>query len=74
MPPVIDAHLCTGCGICEDACPLDVIYMDAETSRPSIRYPDECWHCGSCRQECPEEAISIRFPLRVLIPAGIVPY
>jgi len=74
MPPVIDAHLCTGCGTCEDACPLDVIYMETETNRPSIRYPDECWHCGSCRQECPEEAISIRFPLRVLIPAGIVPY
>lgn len=74
MPPVIDINLCVGCGTCEDACPLDVIHMEAAGEPPAIRYPDECWHCGSCRQECPEAAISIRFPLRVLIPAGVVPY
>jgi ferredoxin len=36
MPPVIGAQLCTGCGTCEGACPLDVIYMEteAETGRP----------------------------------------
>ena len=74
MPPVIDKNMCTGCGTCEDACPLDVIYMDPEGNRSYIKYPDECWHCGSCRQDCPEEAIEIRFPLRMMIPAGVVPY
>ena len=74
MPPVIDKNLCTGCGTCEDACPLDVIYMDLKEGRSHIKYPDECWHCGSCRQDCPETAIVIRFPLRMMVPAGVVPY
>jgi adenylylsulfate reductase, subunit B len=74
MPPVIDYEICEGCGVCEDSCPLDIIYFDEQSGRPDVRYKDECWHCGSCRQECPEEAISIHFPLRVLVPAGVIPY
>ena len=74
MPPVIDYEVCAGCGVCEDSCPLDIIYFDKQDGRPEVRYKDECWHCGSCRQECPEEAIKIRFPLRILIPAGVIPY
>ena len=74
MPPVIDKEICTGCGTCEDTCPLDVIYMDPKENKSLIKYPDECWHCGSCRQDCPDEAIEIRFPLRMMIPAGVVPY
>ena len=74
MPPVIEKELCTGCGTCEDSCPLDVIYMNGEESRPFIKYPEECWHCGSCRQDCPEGAITIRFPLRIMVSAGIIPY
>jgi adenylylsulfate reductase subunit B len=74
MPPVFDASLCTGCGTCEDTCPLDVIYMDEQNGLSFAKYPEECWHCGSCRQECPVEAIQIRFPLRVMVAAGVVPY
>lgn len=74
MPPVFDANLCTGCGTCEDTCPLDVIYMDEQNGHSFAKYPEECWHCGSCRQECPVEAIQIRFPLRVMVPAGVIPY
>ncbi|MBW1723324.1 MAG: ferredoxin family protein [Deltaproteobacteria bacterium] len=74
MPPVINEDMCVGCGTCEDSCPLDVIYMDEKEQRPYVKYPDECWHCGSCRQDCPEEAIEIRFPLRMLVGAGATPY
>jgi len=74
MPPVFNYNRCTGCGTCEDTCPLDVIYMDDENNCSFAKYPEECWHCGSCRQECPEEAIQIRFPLRVMVAAGVVPY
>ena len=74
MPPVIDRETCTQCGTCEDSCPLDVIYTDSDSGEPVIKYPDECWHCGSCRQDCPVEAISIVFPLRVMVPAGVLPY
>ncbi len=74
MPPVIEKELCQGCGTCEDSCPLDVIYMNEEENQPFIKYPEECWHCGSCRQDCPEGAITILFPLRIMVSAGIVPY
>ena len=74
MPPVIAKDLCSGCATCEDACPLDVIYMNNEEGVSFIKYPEECWHCGSCRQDCPEDAIEIRFPLRMMISAGVVPY
>lgn len=74
MPPIFNNSLCTGCGACEDTCPLDVIYMDEHSGHSYAKYPEECWHCGSCRQECPAEAIQMRFPLRILVPAGVVPY
>jgi len=74
MPPVIDRGLCVGCGICEDPCPLDVIYMDEEAKKPCIKYPEECWYCGSCRQDCSEGAIQIQFPLQMLLSAGLAPY
>lgn len=67
MPPVINKELCTGCGNCEDSCPLDVIYMEEKENKSFVKYPDECWHCGSCRQDCPEGAIEIRFPLRMMV-------
>jgi NAD-dependent dihydropyrimidine dehydrogenase PreA subunit len=73
MPPVIDTENCAGCGTCEDSCPLDVIYLN-EDGKAWVRYPEECWHCGSCRLECPQSCIAIRFPPRILLSAGVVPY
>jgi adenylylsulfate reductase subunit B len=61
MPPVIDLNKCSGCGICDLHCPLDVIHFDEEQKIPLVKYPDECLHCGSCRLDCPVEAIMIRF-------------
>lgn len=74
MPPIIHDERCKRCGICEDNCPLDVIYINPETQLPYIKYPLECWHCGSCRQECREGAIAIAFPLPMLVSAGLTPY
>jgi len=64
MPPVIDYEKCTSCGLCDEICMMDVIYLKKEDDRemPYPKYPEECWHCGACRQDCPAGAISIRFP------------
>ncbi len=62
MPAVIDDSKCTGCGICDEICPGDIIYMSEDGSKAVIRYPEECWNCGSCRIECPEDVISYIFP------------
>lgn len=64
MPPVIDLEKCTACCLCDEHCPLDVIYMNGEI--PEVRYPDECWHCGACRQDCPTGAVDIEFTLEML--------
>lgn len=65
MPPLFDMNKCNGCGICENLCMADAIFMkDSLVGRqvPYVKYPNECWHCGACRQDCPQEAISIKFP------------
>jgi MinD superfamily P-loop ATPase containing an inserted ferredoxin domain len=67
MPPVVDSKKCTGCGVCADRCPEDVLGI-AETNRaPEVRYPEECWHCAACVVDCPKDAISmyIRLPMRL---------
>jgi NAD-dependent dihydropyrimidine dehydrogenase PreA subunit len=74
VPPVIDIGKCTGCGLCEDSCPIDVLYLDPDKKVAYVRYPDECWHCGSCRQECPAGCLEIKFPLRILFCSGAVPF
>ncbi|MHB1407074.1 MAG: 4Fe-4S dicluster domain-containing protein [Desulfitobacteriaceae bacterium] len=74
MPPVIDKDICTGCGQCDLACPIDVLAIDSTLQVAYPAYPDECWHCGSCRQECPVGCLEINFPLRMLICAGGIPY
>jgi len=63
MPPVINKEKCSGCNICAEICPLDVIKKTGKGETPDIRYPDECWHCNSCVLDCPEKAMSLRIPL-----------
>ncbi len=62
MPAIIDSQKCTGCGICDEICPGDIIHLTENKDKAEVRYPDECWNCGSCRIECPENAIGYMFP------------
>jgi NAD-dependent dihydropyrimidine dehydrogenase PreA subunit len=55
MAAVVDAEKCTGCGICEDACPLEAIKVEDDLARVG----EECTECGSCVDECPNDAISL---------------
>lgn len=55
----IDAELCTGCGICVNSCPLDVIRMDGAGNKAIIAYPEECMCCAYCELDCPEGAIYV---------------
>ena len=55
MPAVIDTGECTGCGACEDVCPVDAIKVDDI----AVVNADECTDCGSCVDECPVSAISM---------------
>ena len=65
MPPRINPALCDQCGICQDVCPGDILYVDRGIEE-IVRYADECSHCDVCRVECPQGAIVIEFPWSML--------
>ena len=44
----IDLNLCNGCGMCIDACPMDVLRIDEVTKKPFIKYLRDCQSCFLC--------------------------
>lgn len=57
----IDSQLCTGCGICVENCPSEVLYLsrsDKETLAAFMSMED-CCACGTCAIKCPEHAIVV---------------
>lgn len=62
MPTKIKYSKCTGCKICYNVCPMDVITWDKEINMPRVTYTDVCWHCGICYMECPKRAIEFLYP------------
>lgn len=54
-------ELCTGCGSCVDACPLDAIRL---VRVKAVVDGAACAGCGACAAQCPVQAIS-------LVPAGL---
>ncbi|MFC1891620.1 ferredoxin family protein [Thermodesulfobacteriota bacterium] len=55
----IDHDLCTGCGICVNSCPMDVIRMDDEGDKAIIKYQEDCMLCEFCVLDCPVDAIYV---------------
>jgi 2-oxoglutarate ferredoxin oxidoreductase subunit delta len=66
----IEIAKCTGCGICDDVCPADVIHMEplhsiaieglsVSAKIPVIRYPEHCITCFSCEIFCPEKIVDV---------------
>jgi NAD-dependent dihydropyrimidine dehydrogenase PreA subunit len=55
----IDTDLCTGCGICVNSCPMDVIRMDEANKKALIMYPEDCMLCIFCERDCPQGAIYV---------------
>ncbi|MDR1087706.1 MAG: DUF169 domain-containing protein [Coriobacteriales bacterium] len=62
-----DLQVCTGCGLCEAFCPVDVIALrepdPGETlekaALPAAVAPELCWGCETCAGQCPVHAIKV---------------
>jgi formate hydrogenlyase subunit 6/NADH:ubiquinone oxidoreductase subunit I len=58
-----DEDKCTGCNLCVDVCPTDVMMPNPEKGQaPMVLYAEECWYCGGCVEECPNGAIRMVHP------------
>jgi len=49
-------QLCTGCGACAEACPVEAIAVQNDRARIDT---EKCVICGACESVCPTEAISL---------------
>ena len=63
----VDESLCTGCGLCAKACPVDVVHLEARAtgheSRPVkqvARIGSLCLGCGVCALKCPSGALTLQ--------------
>ncbi len=60
MPRVeVNRTACTGCGVCVETCPPDVLRMD-EQNKAVVAYPDDCQGCFVCQWDCKFEALRVR--------------
>jgi len=61
MPPHVDVNkiACTGCGVCVETCPTDVLRLDRE-NKATMTYPEDCQGCFICEWDCAYEAIRVR--------------
>jgi Fe-S-cluster-containing hydrogenase component 2 len=52
----VDNEKCSGCGICEDVCPVEAIRVSDGVARID---QDRCNECEACVEACPNEAILV---------------
>jgi NAD-dependent dihydropyrimidine dehydrogenase PreA subunit len=61
MPPRVEINklACTGCGVCVETCPTDVLRLD-DQKKAVTAYPEDCQGCFICEWDCAYEAIRVR--------------
>jgi ferredoxin len=52
----VDGEKCTGCGVCEDVCPVEAVRVSDGVARID---QDRCNECEACVEACPDEAILV---------------
>lgn len=49
---------CTGCGMCQEVCPHEVIKV--QNGLAVVVDRDSCMECGACSRNCPDGAIVVQ--------------
>ncbi|MEN6421005.1 MAG: 4Fe-4S binding protein [Smithella sp.] len=52
----IESSDCTGCGVCEEACPMEAISLVDDVAKLNEK---KCIGCGVCAHQCPASAIKL---------------
>lgn len=58
-------NYCKGCGLCVDACPKKIIFLDNSTINNKGYNPatvvemDKCIGCANCATMCPDQVITV---------------
>ena len=60
----VNEEECTGCGKCEEVCPMDAIVVN----EVSHIIKDRCIGCGVCVSKCPSDAIHLRNKEKTIEP------
>ena len=59
MPLVeVNGKACTGCGVCVETCPTDVLRLDAQ-EKAFMAFPDDCQGCFVCQWDCAYGAVRV---------------
>jgi NAD-dependent dihydropyrimidine dehydrogenase PreA subunit len=54
----LDEAKCTGCGMCLEVCPHEVLKMNGR--HVLIQDRDACMECGACSRNCPAGAVTVQ--------------
>ena len=55
----IEGEKCTGCQLCVECCPMDVIRFDEVRAKAFIAYGKDCGVCFQCADACPVDAVKV---------------
>jgi len=60
----VDGERCKGCGLCVNACPVDVLEVSDELNSSGYNYvqavrSEDCIGCASCGIVCPDVALTV---------------
>lgn len=66
----VDGDKCSGCGICSDTCPQEILKVRTTGKRRIVILVGEekCSGCRTCEEKCPEKAIQIEEEIRKVKP------